>query len=131
MKQPNINTLGDRLNITLQRVPFHTYLGVTPEGAGDPYFGNKEIGLDIHRLKADIANKEISGIRIIDNPTMKKIFERRMVLAQRAFDNSTSSTRKDLKGKLASAIYDLGNTTTTNEVLIKGIIPNKYLTMNE
>jgi RHS repeat-associated protein len=86
------------------------------------FFGENKIRLDLNRLKADIKSREVRRIVVIDHPTMTKIFERRLELAQRKLEAG-----KILKDDFNLIKRDLDNVYKHKEVLIKGIVPSKYL----
>jgi hypothetical protein len=106
------------------------YTSFTEGVSGDAHFGEKEIFLDLAQLRSDIANKQVVGVKILENKTLLKFFERRVrnaetILAQEKLIGTQNL--KVYKGAVSTANHDLDNLRSTKEILIKGIIPSKYL----
>jgi hypothetical protein len=100
------------------------------------FFGSKDmdtsmINLDLDRLRADIKNKRVNGVKIIEHRTMVKVFDERVRLATIEHENAIGTDRQsEAKQNLDNAVKALDNTTKYNEVLIKGVLPKEYFTVS-
>jgi Pretoxin HINT domain len=112
------------------------YTSFSEDTHNSTFFGTNEIHLDLAQLKADIAAKKIRDIVIVDHKTMLKIFERRLDIAERTLSDRMAlgnqkinglATVGTLRDEVRLAKKDLDNVKDAKEVLVKGVIPARYL----
>jgi hypothetical protein len=91
--------------------------------AGKSY-GDHEIRIDHAGLAQGIAQGEVVGVEIISNDQVVQHLEAKRAEAQARFDLAPSAKNKV---RLARAQGDIENSRRDQEVLVKGVVPAKYV----
>lgn len=101
------------------------YTSFSEEGTGNPKnYGDKEITVDRGRLSRDIESGKVKDVEIIENKDLLRIHDETIAKAQERYN--ANQTPKNLE-RLNRAQMDKQNSIRDNEVLIKGVVPKKYI----
>lgn len=94
---------------------------------GKPY-GDHEIRIDHAGLAQGIAHGEVTGVELISNDQVVQHLEAKRAEAQARYDLAPSAKNKV---RLARAQGDIENSRRDQEVLIKGVVPAKYVAVSK
>ena len=101
------------------------YTSFSEEGTGNPKnYGDKEIIVDRGRLSRDIESGKVKDVEIIQNKELLRMHDEAIAKAQERYN--ANPTPKNLE-RLNRAQMDKQNSIRDNEVLIKGVVPKKYI----
>jgi hypothetical protein len=87
-------------------------------------YGDHEIRIDHAGLAQGIARGEVAGVEIISNDQVVQHLEAKRAEAQARYDQAPSAKNKV---RLARAQGDIENSRRDQEVLVKGVVPAKYV----
>ena len=101
------------------------YTSFSEEGTSSPKnYGDKEISIDRGKLRNDIESGKVKDVEIIENKGLLRMHDEAIAKAQERYDANPSP--KNLE-RLERANMDKQNSLRDNEVLIKGVVPKKYI----
>ena len=87
-------------------------------------YGDHEIRIDHAGLAQGIAHGEVVGVEIISNDQVVQHLETKRMEAQTRYDLAPNAKNKI---RLARAQSDIENSRRDQEVLVKGVVPAKYV----
>ena len=87
-------------------------------------YGDHEIRIDHAGLAQGIAHGEVAGVEIISNDQVVQHLEAKRTEAQARYDLAPNAKNKV---RLARAQSDIENSRRDQEVLVKGVVPAKYV----
>lgn len=97
------------------------------DGAGKSY-GTSKISVDMTHLQQDIASGKLEGVEVVEPAQVQEALGDAIDQAQARYDKNPTPKNAD---RLNKAQQDYKNSSRDHEVLIKGIIPSDYVTVED
>lgn len=101
--------------------PYTSTSGVQNVGKS---YGDHEIRIDREGLTQAIASGEVTDVAIIPNAEIVAHLQSKLDAAQTRFDNNPSKKNQEAVNR---AKGDIENTTRDQEILVKGVVPAKFV----
>ncbi|MBA4603671.1 hypothetical protein [Thermoactinomyces mirandus] len=126
----NISVTDHVLNQNKSKSPF---ISVTPNKTNDLVYGENQIEIDFKSLQRDIKSGKLKGVEIYFQDDIIKDLQKSLRAKEKEYQDYISrggKSQKRIKGykeKILKLKNAVNNTKRDSEVLIKGIIPSKYI----
>lgn len=126
----NISITDHVLNQNKSKSPF---ISVTPNKTNDMVYGENQIEIDFKSLQRDIKNGKLKGVELYFQDDIIKDLQRNLRVKEKEYQDYISRGGKSQKRiekyerQLRFLQTAIENTGRDSEILIKGIVPSKYL----
>lgn len=118
------------LNQNKNKSPF---ISVTPNKTNEVVYGESQIEIDFKRLQTDIKEGKLKGVEIYYQDDIVKDLQKRLMEKEKEFQdylNRGGQSQKKIakfQQKIEFIRIAINNTRRDSEILIKGVIPSKYI----